>query len=361
MNPPLQHAEVNAAPDVGVRNSQPEGIGRVVAIDGLVCWNNLGRNVVFADGRLRPRAVFGTTLFPGQDDPSQYDLDVHAVLDVPEIRSVLVLNHLGTVRRFGRDDLLQRSGERLIEPTAVWRFVADVERTVAVDGRLVGSAPRSDGALGLLVSARLGTVPDHETVPTTPFATGFGEVTALCVATLARGPLVGVGGVGKVTLFPFLDGLVEPPRWEATVGFRVANMAWSDDLVWAAGPELAGAVDDYDWERLGGGGFVALDPADGKTVMSGSLPDDVAWGTGGVAVAPFGGLLAAVGRTGCVHLIDPAPRRLTAVLPSRWPLLRSGLLTWRSWAAGCCAGSTGVVTGSTSLLSPSLPQKVCRA
>ncbi len=322
MNPPLQHAEVNAAPDVGVRNSQPEGIGRVVAIDGLVCWNNLGRNVVFADGRLRPRAVFGTTLFPGQDDPSQYDLDVHAVLDVPEIRSVLVLNHLGTVRRFGLDDLLQRSGERLIEPTAVWRFVADVERTVAVDGRLVGSAPRSDGALGLLVSARLGTVPDHETVPTTPFATGFGEVTALCVATLARGPLVGVGGVGKVTLFPFLDGLVEPPTWEATVGFHVANMAWSDDLVWAAGPELAGAVDDYDWERLGGGGFVALDPADGKTVMSGSLPDDVAWGTGGVAVAPFGGLLAAVGRTGCVHLIDP---RRAADRSSTEPLAASSL------------------------------------
>ena len=327
MNPPLQHAEVNAAPDVGVRNSQPEGIGRVVAIDGLVCWNNLGRNVVFADGRLRPRAVFGTTLFPGQDDPSQYDLDVHAVLDVPEIRSVLVLNHLGTVRRFGLDDLLQRSGERLIEPTAVWRFVADVERTVAVDGRLVGSAPRSDGALGLLVSARLGTVPDHETVPTTPFATGFGEVTALCVATLARGPLVGVGGVGKVTLFPFLDGLVEPPRWEATVGFRVANMAWSDDLVWAAGPELAGAVDDYDWERLGGGRFVALDPADGKTVMSGSLPDDVAWGTGGVAVAPFGGLLAAVGRTGCVHLIDPRriDRGRSADRSSTEPLAASSL------------------------------------
>ena len=93
--------------------------------------------------------------------------------------------------------------------------------------------------------------------------------------------------------------------------------------MWAAGPELAGAVDDYDWERLGGGGFVALDPADGKTVMSGPLPDDVAWGTGGVAVAPFGGLLAAVGRTGCVHLIDP--RHAPADRSSTEPLAASSL------------------------------------
>ena len=91
MNATASVVDVDTAPEIGVRNSQPEGIGRLVALDGLVCWNNLGRNVVFADPTLRPRAVFGTTLFPGEDEPSQYDLDVHAVLDLPELGLVLML------------------------------------------------------------------------------------------------------------------------------------------------------------------------------------------------------------------------------------------------------------------------------
>ncbi len=62
----LVHHEVDAWADAGVRNSQPEGIGRVVALRDLVCWNNLGRNVVFADDGLRPLAVFGTTLVSGR-------------------------------------------------------------------------------------------------------------------------------------------------------------------------------------------------------------------------------------------------------------------------------------------------------
>src|SRR5690348_15098929 len=80
VNGSLIHEDVDAASATGVRNSQPEGIGRVVALDDLVCWNNLGRNVVFADRRLRPRAIFGTTLFPDEDEASQYDFDVHSIL-----------------------------------------------------------------------------------------------------------------------------------------------------------------------------------------------------------------------------------------------------------------------------------------
>ena len=53
--------EVDAHSEVGVRNSQPEGIGRVADLGDLVAWNNLGRNVVFANRRWQPTAVFGTT------------------------------------------------------------------------------------------------------------------------------------------------------------------------------------------------------------------------------------------------------------------------------------------------------------
>jgi hypothetical protein len=270
-----------------------------------VCWNNLGRNVVFADAGLRPLAVFGTTLFPGEDEPSQYDLDVHSILDVPECGLVVVLNHFGVVRGFHRAGLLGHTGGQLVAPSLIWSFVADVERTITVAGRLVGSAPRSDGAIGLLVSALVDTVPAGASLPTRPGATAFGEVTALGAVPSQEDPLIAVGGDAKVALVPLTNGQIGRPRWEASVGFRVATMAWHSGLLWAAGPDRAGGVDDYDWERLTGGGFTALDPADGRGVMSGPLPADVAWGTGGVAVAPFGSWLAVAGRTGCMYLVDP--------------------------------------------------------
>ncbi len=306
MTSAIAHRDVNAAATDGVYNSQPEGIGRVVALDDLVCWNNLGRNVVFADRRLRPRAVFGSTLFPDEDEPSQYDLDVHSILDVPELGLVVVLNHLGTLRGFRRADILGRTGGPALEPTVLWCFVADVERTVAVDSRLVGSAPRSDGARGLLVSAPLDTVRDGASVPTTLSATGLGEVTALATVPSKDRPLIAVGGNPTVALVPIVGGGVGRPRWEADVGFRVASIAWHDGAIWAAGPDCEQSVDDYDWDRLGGGGFATLDPIDGRTISSGPLPGDVAWGTGGVAVAPWGRRLAAAGRTGSLHLINPS-------------------------------------------------------
>lgn len=305
MNTRLVYHEVDASADAGVRNSQPEGIGRVVALRDLVCWNNLGRNVVFADARFRPLAVFGTTLYPDDDEPSQYDLDVHSILDIPECGLVVVLNHFGTVRAFRRADLLGLGEGRLVTPTSVWSFVADLERTIAVAGRLVASAPRSDGARGLLVSDHLDTDPDRESLPATLSAVEFGEVTALAVVPSPDDPLIAVGGDGKLALMPIVAGAVGRPTWEANVGFRVASIAGHGGEVWAAGPDGGPGVDDYDWESLRGGGFAALDPADGQTIVSGPLPDDVAWGTGGVAVAQFGATLVVADRGGGLHLVDP--------------------------------------------------------
>ncbi len=297
--------EVDAAAGAGVRNSQAEGIGRVVALDGLLCWNNLGRNVVFADPEARPHSVFGTTLFPGEDEPSQYDLDVHAIVHLPELGLVGVLNHIGLLRAFQRAGIYGPAGERLIEPASHWWFAADVERTVAVTGRLVGSAPRSDGGAGVLVSAPLNAVPEGGHIQATLCATDFGEVTALGLVPSPEGPLIAAGGDAKVALFPLDETRLRAPKWEADVAFRVATVDYHDGALWVAGPDCA-SVDDYNWEQLSGGGFAALDPADGQEIVSGPLPEDVAWGTGGVAVAPFGGLLVAAGRTGRLHVMDPA-------------------------------------------------------
>ena len=300
----LDAVAVDAAPGIGVRNSQPEGIGRLVALDGLVCWNNLGRNVVFADRGLEPRAVFGTTLFPDEDEPSQYDLDVHAVLDVPELGLVVVLNHYGTVRGFRRTDLVRRGAVRSVEPVALWSFVADVERTVVAAGRLVGSRPRSERAAGVLVSEPLGALAPDGRIPVQPDATAFGEVTALGVAPSPDGPLVAMGGDGWLALAALDGDQLAPARWRAEVGFRVAVIDWHAGTLWAAGPDPAGAIDDYDWEQLSGGGVAVFD-LDGTAVVSAPLPGGVAWGAGGVAVAAFAGRVLAAGRTGRLHVVDP--------------------------------------------------------
>jgi hypothetical protein len=304
VNEPLVHHHVDAAAVTGVRNSQPEGIGRVVALGDLVCWNNLGRNVVFADAGLHPLAIFGTTLFPDDDEASQYDLDVHAILDLPESELVVVLNHFGTLRGFRRRDLFGSADGRLVDPSTVWSFVADMERTVAVGGRLIGTAPRADGAVGLVVSEPLHTVPSGASIPITLAASSFGEVTALGAVPSPDDPLIAVGGDGKAALMQLAGARVRPARWETPIGFRAATIAWHGGALWTAGPE-GGNIDDYDWERLSGGRFAVLNPTDGAVITSGPLPDDIAWGTGGMAVAPFGRWLATASRRGCLYLVDP--------------------------------------------------------
>src|SRR6202034_4297021 len=91
---------MDSLPVSRVVNSQPAGIGRLVSLGEGCAWNNLGRNVVFADASLRPLAVFGDTLFPEDDEASQFDLDVHAVVGLGHAGQIAVLNHLGTVRIF---------------------------------------------------------------------------------------------------------------------------------------------------------------------------------------------------------------------------------------------------------------------
>ena len=74
-----------------------------------------------------------------------------------------------------------------------------------------------------------------------------------------------------------------------------------------AGPELGAAgIDDYDWEKLRGGGFAALDVADGNTVVRGRFAHDLAWGNGGTAVVIAAGLVCGIGRAGEVDVYSTA-------------------------------------------------------
>ncbi len=324
-----QPVGVDAHPEVGVRNSQPEGIGRVAELGDLVAWNNLGRNVVFADRRWRPVAVFGTTSFPHDDELSQYDLDVHAILRLAEEGEgmVVTLNHLGSVLGFAAAELalsgaprpgLSPSGPvRLVQPVISATFADDLERTVAVGARLVSSRPASAPDGGLLVSEPVHGAFGKSALDAELVLAGWGRVTALCTFGTGREQLVAVGGEGRVTLVAPDDGRFGRRRFEVDLPLRAAALAWDGRLLWVVGSELtASPVDDYRWEDLHGGRYAGLDASNGRTVVAGYLPDEVAWGNGGVAVVLAAGRLCAVGRTGRLHwLADPGTGRIVSSAP----------------------------------------------
>ncbi|MDP9331877.1 MAG: hypothetical protein M3Q30_01000 [Actinomycetota bacterium] len=296
--------EVDAYPESRVHNSQLHGIGRVMALEGLWAWNNLGRNVVFAGEDFRPRAVFDESVF-SEDEPSQYDLDVHAILDIPSVGIVVTLNHLGMLRAFSADAIQQPGPLRRVAPLWTRTFAPDVERAVVLGDRVVGSRPREEGAPGILVSERLSTKDEPGPLEMRVQLEMLGMVTALVACRDGAAECVAVGSNGKVSLAPATTDGVGPPRWTVDVDFDPKAVLWDGALVWAAGSErAANVIGDYDWEALRGGGFAALDPADGRIVVSRRFSEDLAWGNGGVAVVLVPGALCGIGRRGQLYTFD---------------------------------------------------------
>jgi hypothetical protein len=296
--------DVDAYPESRVHNSQPHGIGRVVALDGAWAWNNLGRNVVFADDDFRPRAVFDESIF-SEDEPSQYDLDVHAILDVPSVGIVVTLNHFGMVRAFSSDDVRQPGPLRRIAPVWTCTFAPDMERAVVVGDRLVGSRPREEGAPGLLVSEGLSARGGSGLLESRAQLEALGIVTALVPFHDGTADCVAFGSRGQVGIAAATAAGLGPPRWIVGVDFEPRVVLWDGGRVWAAGCARAEhAVDDYDWEALTGGGFAAIDAADGRVLVRGRFSEDLAWGNGGVAVVLVPGALCGIGRRGQMYMFD---------------------------------------------------------
>lgn len=292
----MNAVEIDSWPESQVHNSQPHGIGRVVALDGIGAWSNLGRNVVFVGPDLRPRAIFDESVF-SDDEPSQYDLDIHAILDLPGAGLVLTMNHYGMVRAFRSTDVGAEGAARRVAPLWMRTFAADVERAVVVAGRLVGSRPREERAAGLLVSEPLGPDVSPGDLDIVRELDTWAPATALASVddrVIAVGGGTGVGILG-------LDGRY---RWCVDVDFEPAFLAWDGALLWAAGSEAGAVVDDYDWDARHGGGFAALDPGDGRVVVEGRFAEELAWGNGGVALALVPGALCGFGRRGQVYVFD---------------------------------------------------------
>jgi hypothetical protein len=305
---------MDSYPSSRVVNSQPAGIGRIVSLGRGCAWNNLGRNVVFADSSLHPVAVFGDTVFPDDDEASQFDLDIHAIVALAGGQTA-VLNHLGLVRLFDPPPVSGPPAPRPgWEETRRLDFVDDVERVVPLGDRLVTSRPRGQRLAGVLVTppaetwrARLDADTAHES---------FGFVSALAAAATPDGTgWVALGGEGRVRLVEADHGRLGAARWEAPVDFLTGVLVACGSTLWAAGSARGGVgLDDYDWEQRGGGGLVQLDLHRGTALVSARFGADLAWGSGGVPMVVADGLPCGLGRRGELHVLppgEPVTTRLT--------------------------------------------------
>ena len=298
---------MDSFPRSRVVNSQPAGIGRIASLGAGCAWNNLGRNVVFADASLRPLAVFGDTLFPEDDEASEFDLDIHAIVELGDAGQVAVVNHLGSVRIFAPPRVHEPGSDMVPYVDEIHRldFVDDVERISGLGERLVTSRPRGERLDGVLVTQPIGTA--SACLDVNSAQESFGFVTALAASSTPEGTgWVALGGEGRVRLVDVDRGRLGATRWEAAVDFLSAVLVASGSSLWAAGSALGGAgLDDYDWEQLGGGGLAQLDLASGTVVASARFGDDLAWGSGGVALVVAEGVPCGVGRRGELHALPP--------------------------------------------------------
>jgi hypothetical protein len=304
-----------------VVNSQAAGIGRIASFGDRCAWNNLGRNIVFADANLRPLTIFGDTLFPEDDDASQFDLDIHAIVELGDSGQIATVNHLGSVRIFDAPWPLRPGdvvGPHLQEARRL-DYLEDVERVIGLGGRLVTSRPRGRRLGGVLVSQPIGSSHGHLEADTEQESFGF--VTALASSSTPDGSgWVALGGEGRVRLVEAELGRLGAIRWEVSVGFLPAALVVCGSSLWAAGSALGGAgLDDYDWERLGGGGLAQIDLASGDVMASARFAEDLAWGSGGVALVVADGVPCGLGRRGELHALVPGERETTQLTPPLAP------------------------------------------
>ena len=254
-------------------NSQPAGIGRIVSLGGGCAWSNLGRNVVFADASLQPMAVFGDTLFPEDDEASQFDLDIHAIVELADTGEIAVVNHHGLARIFAspRFHGPEPGITSYVNEARRLDFIADVERMSGLGDRLVTSRPRGERLGGVLVTQPIGS--SRECLEATTAHESFGFVTALATSTTPEGSgWVALGAEGRVRLVEADRGRLGATRWEVDVEFLCAVLLEGGSSLWAAGSALGGAgLDDYDWEQLEGGGLAELDLASGAVVRSSAV------------------------------------------------------------------------------------------
>lgn len=271
-----------------LRNSQEEGIGHVAAIDGRLFVNNLGRNLMEMSPGFESRVLLNSSIYE-EDEPSQFDTDIHAILRIAD--HLYVINHFGLVRIFEFDR------PHLGFPT-LRKWPGDCEHFVAARGSLISTSPGgymtdTEPCPGLLVSSPIaisGALPatrktvEHSnlSIPEIPHTILHGELLVKAVAVDRQEGLLAAADGGRIVVFALKGGQAEALALsivaELSAPYTVTFLHFTDcgDLI-AAGHDSSTAG-DQDWNDLQGGGFCVFGQT-GIKKMDVSFEDlPVAWG-----------------------------------------------------------------------------------
>jgi hypothetical protein len=278
---------IETHPESPVRNTQSEGIGRIEASGGFVLINNLGRNIEMSrleNGFLRRQCLFDETLYPNDDEPSQFDLDMHAFLPTPDGKHLLALNHHGLVR------VLDMASLRLV---GAFLWYGDVERTVMIDGCLVGSSPNgyatedaaADGiVIGEPWQSHVASG-SRNRIRSTFILEDWGKVSA--VEATGNGNELAIVSGRRLGLFSLMkNGALE-----------IKKLLWETELPFSAS-WIKGSPERREILVAGEGEFASFSEEAGARLKRFPLKTDLAWGNGAVPLALAGDRLIGADRFG---------------------------------------------------------------
>ena len=273
---------VDSNPDSRVVNAQPKGIGRVTALDDFVAINNLGRNIEFSrwgNGKLEPFAVFQDTVFPEDDEPSQFDLDMHAITWTPGKEHVFAVNHYGLIRLF---KLLPNMD---LKPEHQLLWPGDVERFAFAGGRLASTSPQGYSVKDPAQPGVLLSVPwadclkKGERIEFDVLWPSWGITTALAADDAALAFAAGTRlGIAEMSEFARLEMEMDLPFIVKWIQF----VNGGEKIVVAGFSRSGHDAGENDWHSLTGGGFGLVDLRRQALVALGEFDVDLAWGNGGV-------------------------------------------------------------------------------
>jgi hypothetical protein len=310
-------------------NSGAAGVNRLVSVDDLLLIDNIGRNfeirrIVSPGGApvFEQRALYDVTAFPGEDNASILDSDVHAAFVTSDGSTLLTCNHFGRVRCFDWPLQSGTAGRRLTSRVDL-QLPGDTERLAFHAGCLITSSPRGAYApeppcAGIFISEPVtphllpGLADGVRRLDCRHELESWGIVMGLAID---RGlELIAVASTDRLGLFRLTttrSGVrLGDSVWERPMRYATQFLAFDSirGRLLSAGYEDDGRDPDGDDWNACRGGMLARFTMDGDVLSTAALPDATAWGYGSdaIAVSPGSDVAYALDRSAGLHSIDLA-------------------------------------------------------